>query len=133
MKVEGSCKYNTAENSKFYTGGSWGSMNNQPYIVSIKRKTSLEGRMNIYVAPSGNGTLLTVNCRYILKCDFTNAVKHMDAIGMVIHTDTIRDSWSNVFTTRKPNTVDLGNGQQSVFVTCCSNGKLEQEILSFIK
>lgn len=133
--IEGSITYKTSEDSKFIVAGAWawGANKNLPYVGNIRRKTSLEGRMNIYVAPSGNGTLATVNCRYIFKCDLATKINYMNVSGGVIRTDQRDDSWENVFNTRKPNTMDLGNGQQSIYVTCCSNGKLEQEILSFIK
>ncbi|MHA1969679.1 MAG: hypothetical protein ACW964_18010 [Candidatus Hodarchaeales archaeon] len=133
-KVKGGITYKTSEDSKHIVAGAWTrALQKLPYVGNIIRKTSLEGRMNIYVAPSGNGTLALVNCRYIFKCDIATKINYMNEVGTVIRTDQRDDSWENVFNTKKPNTKDLGNGHQSIYVTCCSNGKLEQEILSFVK
>lgn len=59
--------YKVAGNSSYKYAGKWGPYQNLPAIFNINRKTSLEGRINIYVAPvNKNETKVSVNIRYIL-------------------------------------------------------------------
>ena len=60
--------YKIAANSSYKVSGT-----PQPpfsFVHEVNRKTNLEGRINIYVAPEGGNTTTTVNVRYI----FTIAV-----------------------------------------------------------
>mgnify|MGYP001286665185 CR=1 FL=1 len=57
---EQSYNYQTADSSNFtFT-------NNQSHAFNVKRTTKLEGRTNIYVAPEGSGTNVTVNTKYVI-------------------------------------------------------------------
>jgi len=52
--------YKTADSSNFV------STNNQGHAFSVRRNSRLEGRTNIYVAPEGSGTNITVNTKYVV-------------------------------------------------------------------
>ena len=57
--------YDPDASSSHKIGWKWGPYNNPPSTGIISRRTSLKGRANIYVAPDGDGTRVTVNCRYV--------------------------------------------------------------------
>jgi hypothetical protein len=128
-KNKGNINYNSAEDSRYFVMYKWGAYNHLPAEALVHRKTSLEGRINIYVAPSGNGTLTTVNSRYIFNCDWTVNGYYYNAFGTLVNSSVDKGDYSNTFNTNRPNTVNVGKETS----TCCSNGKLEQEILGFIE
>ena len=57
--------YPMAGSNSYKAAGKWGAYQNLPTIGYVNRKTSLEGRINVYVAPKDNDTIVTVNTRYI--------------------------------------------------------------------
>ncbi len=98
-----------------------------PIICDVSRNPSLEGRMNIYVAPENGGTLVTVNCRYILTVNFTNDCEYYAPAGNLVHTDRKKDSYDCSLDSKRPSSCETLNGKP---IFCSSTGKLEQEILS---
>lgn len=63
--------YMTCEDSS-YTIQREGVYPNLRDVIDVNRSTSLEGRMNIYIAPEGKGTRISVNVRYIFNVDTYN-------------------------------------------------------------
>ena len=53
--------YNTADSSQFT------STNDQAHGFNVRRTAKLEGRTNIYVAPEGDGTMVSVNTKYVVN------------------------------------------------------------------
>ncbi|MFJ3056252.1 hypothetical protein [Herbaspirillum sp. NPDC087042] len=101
------------------------------YIV-VKRNTNLEGRVNVYLAPSDTNdkrTMVTVNTRYILNIQARRQIVAEHLNGNVFDRGTTSESTSLSFNTNKSVSQDIGGGQM---VTCYSKGKLEKEILDFI-
>lgn len=113
--------------------GSWGPNHNLPYIASVIRKTSLEGRINVYVAPKDNETLVTVNTRYLLTIRTGGQAEFANSFGTVIDRQNV---------TAEPVTVSFNTGQTGIGdepihgpgqFKCRSNGSLEAEILKMPK
>ena len=131
-----SYRYKVAESSSYKYGSKAGQYGQFPVISNLNRKTSLEGRANIYVAPENNGTRITVNCRYIFSVNVSGDYTTLNVFGQPIpfqsgfHSPTTS---SMTFNTNQEKTVDWGTPEQPADVTCSSTGKLEHDILSFIK
>lgn len=126
--------YEIAASSFFKTALAAGPYKNLPQTNFVSRRTSLDGRINIYVAPREGGTQISVNARYI----FTVNVKGNYVIENVYGTPIARgnletDTGTCSFNTTQPNTCDFGSAQETVLVTCKSRGVLETDILNFVK
>ncbi len=89
-----------------------------PGAVHVNRTGKLEGRINIYVAPEGDGTLITVNAKYIVSI---NAISTPFEGGASRH-----DSLTFDFST-KQGVVDKTNN-----MSCYARGLIEQKILGFV-
>ena len=61
-------QYKVANSSEFLMA------NAQGHVTRVQRRTKLEGRMNIYVAPEDTKTLVTVNTKYILSIEVRGAM-----------------------------------------------------------
>ena len=101
-----------------------------PIICDVFRNPSLEGRMNIYVAPENGGTLVTVNCRYIVTVSITNDCEYYAPAGNLVQTNRKKDSYTCSLDSKRPSSCETLK-RESIF--CSSTGKLEQEILSLVK
>lgn len=53
--------YKTSDAANFTITNPYG------YVFNVRRSARLEGRTNIYVAPEGSGTNVTVNTRYVIS------------------------------------------------------------------
>lgn len=100
--------------------------------IHVDRRTSLEGKMNIYLAPEGeNKTLLSVNVRYILSTDgtFRGVRKHIS--GNVVDSRQL-DSFHLVdsFSSKERYIRKEANGPDFI---CEPKGVLEKEILNLVK
>jgi hypothetical protein len=84
--------YPVAGSSSFKTAGKWGPYENLPSIGYFHRKTSLEGRIIVYVAPKDNDTIVTVNTRYILSVRVSGHGEGMNAAGTVVQTAAVPDT-----------------------------------------
>ena len=99
--------YRTADSSVYTT------TNNQGMAFNTRRVSRLEGRTNIYVAPDGPGTNVTVNTKYIISLTISAASLDGQPAG----------TWNYVF---DPSTKQrFSNGD----VTCYSTGAIETRIL----
>ena len=123
--------YNVAESSVYQWGGNWGPLNNLPRVAVVQRSTSLEGRINIYVAPAAKTTKVSVNTKYILRISTRGVATSYNAFGGVVSQTAIPpDSVDIGFTTAEPGGKtfeDLTNPQT---ISCEANGTLEQELLA---
>lgn len=127
--------YKTAESSAYKNASRWGTFRPSPIIESVIRETSLEGRVNIFVVPEGNGTRITVNCRYTFKVDISGDYEKQNVYGGVKERGSLPSSSSeiiffNTIQTKKNNWETSGEPENA---KCYSTGKLEQEILNLIK
>ena len=126
--------YDPASSSSYKTGWKWGPYNNLPATGTIYRRTSLEGRANIYAAPDGDGMRMTVNCRYILTIKITGTFVAEDAFGTPVQTGVLPSSTDTAsVSTDAPARVNWGTPAEPAWVTLRSTGKLENDILSILK
>ena len=102
--------YNSADSSSF--SGTIGSGN----AFNYRRNPKLEGRTNIYVAPEGSGTVVTVNTKYVVAVN----VSAFSLDGRPAGSESITFD----FSTKQ----GLTGGQ----VTCYALGSIERRILSLI-
>lgn len=84
--------------------------------ANIRRTTKLEGRTNIYAAPEGSGTIVTVNTKYVVNLQMNST------------------SFDGSATRSENFTWDFSTKQgQSGEVQCYANGAIERRILSLIE
>jgi hypothetical protein len=102
--------YVTADSANFAV------TNPQKLAFDISRKTKLEGRVNIYVAPTASGTSLAVNTKYALTVSST-AVNFDGTPG---------GNGSNTFD------FSTKQGYNEQDLSCYAKGTLEQRILSMV-
>lgn len=87
-------------------------------LVRVDRKTRLNGRANIYIAPSRGGTLIRVNIKYALTVRVTITAPN----GQTRSDQAIVD-----FSTSTPSQRDQNSPQ------CSTNGALEMRLLGLVK
>lgn len=99
--------YNTADSAEFTTANDMG------HLFNVRRASRLEGRSNIYVAPEGGGTNVTVNTKYVVSIN--------------MHATTVdgRPAGSESFVFDPSTKQAFSNGS----VTCTATGKIERRIL----
>lgn len=102
--------YKTADSSTFSTTNPSGD------AFNVDRKTKLEGRSNVYIAPDGNGTEINVNTKFVLTI-ITNAYT-FDGRGAGAQNSTVDFS-----------TKHEGGGND---IRCISNGVIEHRILDMV-
>jgi hypothetical protein len=127
--------YEIAASSFYKTAFAAGPNKNLPGTNLINRRTSLDGRMNIYVAPKEGGTQISVNARYIFTVNVSGSYVIENVYGKPIANGNLPPHAAATcsFNTNQPNTCVWGAGQETVPVTCQSKGVLENEILNFVK
>jgi len=106
--------YNAADSSRFTTTLA----NGVP--VNVFRATRLEGRTNIYVAPEGSGTLITVNTKYVINLTMTGATLDGKPAG------SQNFVWD--FSTKEPY-----NSNDADPVLCNARGTIESRVLGYAK
>jgi len=112
----------------------WGGFRHLPADATIKRKMTLEGRMNIYVAPKEAQTMVTANARYILKVKTSGVWQYYNAIGISVRTGQMPHAENTVsFNTNQAGTADWGTVDQPLIVKCISNGGLEKAVLDIVR
>ncbi len=126
--------YPVARSNSFKAAGKWGTYGNLPSIAYLDRKTSLEGRINVYVAPKDNDTVVTVNTRYIFTSGISGQNELINGYGVVTYRVAVPESKSTIsFNTGQLGSADWGTPQEAAIVKCRSTGKLEAEILAMTK
>jgi len=101
----------------------------------VSRRTTLDGRINVFLAPEGAGTRVTVNVRFIFNVE-TSGVYEVIAGALEIRQSTgvvPPTTYTLSFDTRAPGKDNLGTPSEPAFVTCGSNGKLETSILDMAR
>ena len=127
-------EYDPAASSSYSLAGKWGTNQNLPSTMMMSRKCSLEGRVNIFLAPREAGTRITVNVRYVLSVAVSGKYLSKDAYGNVVGTGEVRPgSASAAFTTNQPNSFDWGTSMDPLVVSFRSTGRLEAEILALAR
>jgi len=117
--------YNVAGDSSYKYGGGIDSTGANAIIHYVDRTTSLEGRINIYVAPDETMTDVSVNVRYILTIRISGRTNAENASGVVMRSQPIQEPALTPisFNTNQPNKDAEG-------ISCISKGVLENEILT---
>lgn len=90
--------------------------NDKSLAFNMSRRTKLEGRVNIYMAPAGSGTSVAVNSKYALQINWS-AVGFDGAPG---------GSGSNTFD------FSTKQGYTNSDLTCYAKGTLERRILDMV-
>jgi len=103
------------------------------YFV-LTREPMLDGRANIYIAPSSsdpNRTTISVNTRYVLtvKVRSEGFAKHISG-NVQTRGRAPEETFTHMFNTGSSSTTDAGGG---VNVVCFATGTLEREILGLFK
>ena len=126
-------KYPLASTSSYKHASAWGPYGNLPVVSSVNRKMSLEGRINIYVAPKGDDmTAVTVNVRYILVGRVSGQADLMNAFGKTVQHQMIPESQSSIsFNTGQAETANW-NGDAQIPIKCQGTGKLESEVIKLV-
>ncbi|WP_147411169.1 hypothetical protein [Pseudomonas cavernicola] len=101
--------YNPADSSKYTL------TNDQGALFNAIRTSKLDGRSNIYLAPSGTGTLLTVNTKYVVDVN----VKYFDVNNL----PGGNDNFTFDFSTKEKYEKDG--------ISCTAIGNLEQKIIDY--
>ncbi|MBP0635766.1 hypothetical protein [Cupriavidus sp. AcVe19-6a] len=108
---ESSYNYRTADSAQFTFA------NKDGMAFNVNRKTRLEGRINVYVAPEASGTVVNANVKYILGVNIVSAPLG----GGVPATANIQAD----FSTKAPY---VGSD-----FTCHANGAIESRVLGFVE
>lgn len=104
---ESAFEYRTSDSADYVTRSESGR------VFSVKRTTSLDGRINILVSPEKDGTGVLVNAKYV----FTVSSEGHDLVGRYVGTDK--------------NTLDFStkSAASNGVITCQSSGSIERRIL----
>ncbi len=89
------------------------------------RKTRLEGRSNVYVAPIRGGTTISVNTKYV----WSIKIVYSDLLGRPAGTE----EYTHDFTTKQP--LDQAETVKGIIyrLRCATNGNLENRILNYAR
>jgi hypothetical protein len=122
--------YNVASTSTFKVASRTGASNKLPLTALVTRHSSLEGRINIYVAPEGPNTRISVNARYVLTVKAEGTYVEENLYGNPIARGTLpTETATATFNTNQPVTTDWSTPEQPNTVTCQARGRLESDIL----
>jgi hypothetical protein len=120
-------EYNVAADSTYRYGRGKDPTGVNAIVGTVERKTSLDGRMNIYVAPSDIGTQVSVNVRYVLTMNTSGVENAIGIYDQVVASQPIPPgSITHSFNTNQPN-------QNAEGISCFSKGVLENEVLMMAK
>ena len=102
------------------------------YVDTIDRSTSLEGRVNIYVAPDSGGTRISVNAKYSLSLNSSGMWETRG--GLASSSGPIPSETKSIsLSTLEASKDNVGTPSNPIYVNCQSKGKLEQDILNFAR
>ncbi|MDI6688323.1 MAG: hypothetical protein QME06_08915 [Desulfobacterales bacterium] len=121
-------QYEVASRSTYITGGTCGPYNNLPLTITVNRHPSLEGRVNIYIAPDGKGTIITVNTKYILSLDADGYAVAENAFGQVVLRENLPSKTppSCSFNTKTTGNIYLNDPKSGdINIICSSKGVLK--------
>lgn len=116
--------YEVAADSSYKYGNGVDPSGTMAIIGYVYRTTSLEGRINVYVAPKGEQTDVSVNVRYILSVIAAGQETQENAAGKIMASKPILANTTTIsFNSNQPN--KSANG-----ISCFSKGVLERDILA---
>jgi hypothetical protein len=123
-------KYNVASSATFKIAAKWGPARNLPLVSEVIRTTKLDGRANVYVAPRGSQTQVTVNAIYAFSFTAEGTAYGYNAFGTLIQQERIPAETSSLsFTTTQPGSAPwLEHGAS---ISCRSLGNFEQQVLKY--
>ncbi len=127
-----SVSYKAADKSNYYHSTGVNSAPPNSTYFKVFRSPSLEGRVNVYVAPQGDSTIVSVNTRYIWDIK----ISYEEYMYMPLYNshNLVRNKQRDTNANMEPvsfNTNDVGSNGDGV--TCLATGKLEKEILDIIR
>ena len=127
--------YPVAHSNSFIIAAHWGTYKNLLAKYLINRKVSLEGRVNIYVAPQDEGTVITANARYVFSSDGSGTIEYFNGVGTLVRSQPFPGSGPRTlsFNTNQPGSDDWGTPEEPIKVKCHSTGALEGQILRLVK
>ena len=125
-------RYEVADPSTYKIASSWGP-GNLPVVATMHRRPSLDGRVNVFLAPAGDGASeVVVNVRYVVTLSSSGQAIGMDAYGTVVSREPVSDPDPPkiTFNTGKPGTyVGTDRDGKPIELMCVSTGRLERELL----
>lgn len=124
-------EYKVASSSTYKAASKWGPYKNLPAVANINRVASMDGRANIYIAPSEGTTHVVVNVRYVLTVSITGTAYGYNVFGTLVQQQGVpaQAPLRVSFTTHDHGrTID-----QDQAIVCESKGTLESELLSYAR
>jgi len=125
--------YDTANSSQFKFATSLQQHKSFAYYINARRETMLDGRSNIYVAPSEkekNNTVVTVNTRYILNFKMKGDGITENIHGNIVSSQRLpEETFTIMLNTNQRGQHELKEGT----IYCYSKGKLEKDILDMVR
>ena len=128
-------KYLVAEDSTFKHATAWGPYKNLQAIAVMTRNTSLEGRINVYVAPTLlSETKVSVNTKYVFTASVSGIATGYNAFGQVAQQERVPESSSSAdFTTAERKVKNWATDGTVENITCQATGELERTLLSMAR
>ncbi len=101
----------------------------------MSRQTSVDGRINLYVAPiSANATKVSANVKYILRVTVGGVGTAYNAFGGAVNQFPMEKTINDIsFSTAEAVSKDWGIPPLVDRVTCQTTGRLEQSLLDKAK
>jgi len=114
-------RYQTADSSSYWIG-----IAGTNHIADITREASLNGKINVFMAPKGDETLLRVNAKYVWSLTSRSFIR---TTGGYQPSNTTSMSFSS----KSPETkyLQIEGGKQQA-MSCSSKGKLEDRLLNLV-
>jgi len=121
--------YEIAEDSTYKLAGkNVGELEQFATIATVNRKTSLEGRFNVFVSSKGSQTTISTNARYVFTTKVSGEWVAYNAYDQVMNREAMPpEVFTTTFNTNVPN-----KGDENTPV-CNSKGNLEAVILDLIR
>jgi|TARA_B110000908_G_C10158688_1_gene404897 hypothetical protein len=124
--------YKTADKSENYISSTVNSIPPNTSYFKQFRSPTLEGRANVYVAPQGGRTIVSVNTRYVW--DVNQSFEEYMYMPLYNRHDLVRNKQRNTNNdvgSVSFNTNNIGSNDEGL--TCVATGKFEKEILDIIR
>ena len=104
---------------------------NATVLAEIARTTNLEGRANVYVAPTSTGALVSANAKFVLSIVLQGMAYKFNGLGTLLDQEPMPPIPSPSVTLT---TLEAGSGSWAdTAVTCRSLGTLEKQLLDFAR
>lgn len=103
------------------------------YYQIVRIVPKITGRVNIYVAPEGKGTKVTVNAKMVALARVQAEVISQHAYGNIVQTDIVPGSESELIAVTKGPYNNPVDDPIVKSIVCYSTGNLEQAILDLAR